>query len=62
MAAAAHSLVLYGSQQFTVIPTRVFQEARQRETFERLVTWNVPKVIDQTNGPRQSPLARGLKF
>jgi hypothetical protein len=42
----AHSFVLYyGSQHFTVIPKRVFQDVVQRETFERLLTENVAKVI-----------------
>jgi len=44
-----HSFVLYyGSQQFTIIPRRVFENATQSETFERLLTQNVPKVVDRT--------------
>lgn len=46
-----HSFVLYyGSQSFTVIPTRVFQTAEQREAFERLVNKHVPLVVRKTAG------------
>ena len=45
----AYSYILYyGAQQFTVIPKRVFQDASQRQTFERLLTQNVSKVVDKT--------------
>jgi YcxB-like protein len=45
----AHSIILYyGSQQFTVIPKRTFQDVAQRETFERLLVQNIPNVIDKT--------------
>jgi hypothetical protein len=47
----AHSFILYyGSQQFTVIPKRVFQDGLQRQTFERLLVQNVPNVVDKTSG------------
>jgi|SRR5580704_14668076 hypothetical protein len=42
----AHSFVLYyGSRSFTVIPKRVFPTAEQRETFEKLLTQNVPEIV-----------------
>ena len=45
----AHSFILYyGSQQFTVIPKRVFQDVSQRQTFEKLLVQNVSKVVDKT--------------
>jgi hypothetical protein len=45
----AHSFILYyGSQQFTVVPKRVFQDVAQRQTFERLLTQNVPQIVDKT--------------
>lgn len=45
----AHSFILYyGSQQFTVIPKRVFPGVAQRETFEKLVSQNIANVSDQT--------------
>jgi hypothetical protein len=45
----AYSFILYyGTQQFTVIPKRVFQDASQRQTFERLLLQNVSKVVDKT--------------
>ena len=47
--ADAHSFILYyGSQQFTVIPKRVFQDVAQRQTFERLLLHNVSNVVDKT--------------
>jgi hypothetical protein len=37
-----HSFILYyGSQQFSVIPKRAFQDVAQRRTFERLLAQNV---------------------
>ena len=45
----AYSFILYyGSQQFTVIPKRVFQDGSQRQAFERLLAQNVPNLIDKT--------------
>jgi hypothetical protein len=45
----AHSFILYyGSQQFTVIPKRVFQDVLQLQTFEELLGQNVSKVVDKT--------------
>ena len=45
----AYSFILYyGTQQFTVIPKRVFQDGSQRQTFERLLLQNVSKVVDKT--------------
>ena len=45
----AYSFILYyGSQQFTVIPKRVFQDGPQRQAFERLLAQNVPNLIDKT--------------
>jgi hypothetical protein len=45
----AHSFILYyGSQQFTVIPKRVFQDVLQRQTFEQLLGQNVSNVVDMT--------------
>jgi len=45
----AYSFILYyGSQQFTVIPKRVFQDGSQRQAFERLLVQNVPNVVDKT--------------
>jgi YcxB-like protein len=45
----ANSFILYyGSQQFTVIPKRVFQDISQRQTFEKLLMQNVSKVVDKT--------------
>lgn len=41
-------ILYYGSQQFTVIPQRVFQDSSQRRTFERLLMQNVSNVIDKT--------------
>jgi hypothetical protein len=55
-----HSFVLYyGSQSFTVVPTRVFQNAVQRETFERLLAQNVPKVVRKDRGTHQVSIAAG---
>lgn len=46
---ASYSFILYyGSQQFTVIPKRVFQDGSQRQTCERLLVQNVPNVLDKT--------------
>jgi hypothetical protein len=45
----AYSFILYyGSQQFTVVPKRVFQDVSQRQTFEQLLVQNVSKVVDKT--------------
>jgi hypothetical protein len=45
----AYSFILYyGSQQFTVIPKRAFQDASQRQTFEYLLAQNISKVVDKT--------------
>jgi len=45
----AYSFILYyGSQQFTVIPKRVFPDVSQRQTFERLLAQNVSHVVDKT--------------
>jgi YcxB-like protein len=45
----AYSFILYyGTQQFTVIPKRVFQDGSQRQMFERLLLQNVSKVVDKT--------------
>jgi hypothetical protein len=45
----AYSFILYyGSQQFTVVPKRVFQDVSQRQTFEQLLMQNVSKVVDKT--------------
>jgi hypothetical protein len=42
----AHSFILYhGSQQFTVIPKRVFQDTAQREAFENLVAHSIPNIV-----------------
>ena len=44
----AHSFILYyGPNQFSVIPRRVFQDDRQRQTFERLLAQHVAKVLDR---------------
>jgi len=45
----AYSFILYyGTQQFTVIPKRVFQDGSQRQAFERLLLQNVSRVVDKT--------------
>jgi len=45
----AYSFILYyGTQQFTVVPKRVFQDVSQRQTFEQLLIQNVSKVVDKT--------------
>ncbi len=42
----AHSYLLYyGSRQFTVIPTRVFQNAEQQQAFEQLLTQHVSQIV-----------------
>lgn len=41
-------ILYYGTQQFTVIPKRVFQNASQRQAFERLLFEQVSKVVDKT--------------
>ncbi len=41
-------ILYYGSQQFTVVPKRVFQDVSQRQTFEQLLVQNVSKVVDKT--------------
>jgi hypothetical protein len=44
-----HSFILYcGSQQFTIVPKRVFQDVSQRKSFEQLLVQNVSKVVDKT--------------
>jgi len=48
----AYSYVLYyGTGQFTVIPTRVFQSVEQRGSFEKLLTQNINKIIRRTKHP-----------
>lgn len=45
----AYSFILYyGTQQFTVVPKRVFQDVSQRQIFEQLLMQNVSKVVDKT--------------
>ncbi len=45
----AYSFILYyGSQQFTVVPKRMFQDVLQRQAFEQLLLQNVSKVVDKT--------------
>jgi hypothetical protein len=45
----AYSFILYyGSQQFTVIPKRVFESPSRREAFEQLLRQNVSRVVDKT--------------
>jgi len=45
----AYSFILYyGSQQFSLIPKRVFQDEGQRKIFEKLLAQNVSKVVDKT--------------
>lgn len=42
----AHSYVLYyGSQTYTVIPKRVFQNAEQQAAFDQLVIQHVPVIV-----------------
>ena len=41
-------IVYYGSQQFTVVPKRMFQDVLQRQAFEQLLLQNVSKVVDKT--------------
>jgi len=41
-------ILYYGTQQFTVIPKRVFQDVSQRQTFEQLLLNNVSKIVDKT--------------
>jgi len=42
----ANSYILYyGSRHFTVIPTRAFESAEQRQAFDRLVTAHVPEIV-----------------
>ena len=41
----AHSYVLYyGSQQFSVMPKRVFQSVEQQQAFEQLLTQHVSQI------------------
>ena len=41
-----HSYVLYwGSQTFTIIPKRVFQNAEQQAVFEHLLAERIPKIV-----------------
>jgi len=45
----AYSFILYyGTQQFTVIPKRVFQDDSQQQMFERLLRQKVSKVVDKS--------------
>ena len=45
----SYSFILYyGTQQFTVIPKRVFQDGSQRQSFERLLSQYVSNVVDKT--------------
>jgi len=42
----AYSYVLYyGTQTFTIIPKRVFQNAEQQGAFEQLLVERVPKIV-----------------
>jgi hypothetical protein len=42
----AHSYVLYyGSTQFTVIPKRIFSNAKQQQDFDRLLTEHVSQIV-----------------
>jgi YcxB-like protein len=42
----AYSFILYyGSNQFTVIPKRVFQDDSQRQAFEQLLAQNVARIV-----------------
>jgi hypothetical protein len=42
----AHSYVLYyGSNQFTVVPKRVFQSPEQRQAFEELLAQHVSRIV-----------------
>lgn len=41
-------ILYYGTQQFTVIPKRVFQDGSQCQMFERLLLQNVSNVVDKT--------------
>jgi len=38
----------YGSQQFTVMPKRVFQDIAQRQAFERMLAQYVRNIVDKT--------------
>lgn len=43
-----HSFILYyGSQQFTVIPKRVFENPAQRRSFEQLLAQNISKIVNK---------------
>jgi hypothetical protein len=45
----AYSFILYyGSQQFTVVPRRVFHDISQLQTFERLLAQKVSNVLNKT--------------
>ncbi len=42
----AHSYVLYyGTNQFTVIPKRVFQSSEEQQAFDQLLTQKISKVV-----------------
>jgi hypothetical protein len=42
----AYSYVLYyGTRSFSVVPTRVFENADQRAAFDRLLSEKIPKII-----------------
>jgi hypothetical protein len=44
----AHSVILYyGSDLFTVIPKRVFENAEQRAAFQRLISEKIQKVTKE---------------
>ena len=41
-----HSYLLYyGSRQFTIIPSRVFQNQEQRTDFENLASENIVRIV-----------------
>jgi len=45
----AYSFILYyGSNQFTVIPKRVFQNGSQRQAFEQLLAQNIARIVYKT--------------
>jgi YcxB-like protein len=44
----AHSIILYyGSDQFTVIPKRVFENAEQQAEFQRLISEKIRQVTEE---------------
>lgn len=45
----ANSFILYwGTQQFTVIPKRVFEDSSQLQQFEQLLLQNISNIVDKT--------------